>query len=141
MTVTSADFAQFYKQQKEAIYKEKKSEQYGLTKTERLKLRRLLGYSGDENSPKKSVEFAGAFTRQALKLNGEDDDNNNINNSDNGEKNDGGNGEKNGEKNVGNRGKNEGKNEGNNGEKNEDKGPSDGRKMGDVPRLFTEVKK
>ena len=112
MTVTSADFTRFYKQQREAIDKEKKTEHYGLTKTERLKLRRLLGYSSSETSlNKKSVEIAGAFTRQALKLNSEDDedDENNNNNINDGEKND---------------------------EKNENSGEQ---RMGDVPRLFTKV--
>ena len=65
MPTTSADLAHFYNLQKETIAKAQNSESYGLTKVERVKLRRVLGYEG-ENA--KSMKVAGAFTRRALNL-------------------------------------------------------------------------
>ena len=99
MSVTSADFAKFYKLQSETIIKEQNSEIYGLTKNERSKLRRLFGYAGGEE---KSIKSAGAFTRQALQL------------------------------------ENNFKEAPNEAQKKEEDG---GLRMGDVPRIFTEVKK
>ena len=101
MSVTSADFAKFYKLQSETIIKEQNSEIYGLTKNERSKLRRLFGYAGGEEKSK-SIKSAGAFTRQALQL------------------------------------ENNFKEAPNEAQKKEEDG---GLRMGDVPRIFTEVKK
>ena len=99
MSVTSADFAKFYKLQSETIIKEQNSEIYGLTKNERSKLRRLFGYAGGEEKSK-SIKSAGAFTRQALQL------------------------------------ENNFKEAPNEAQKKEEDG---GLRMGDVPRIFTEV--
>ena len=62
--ITTSDLSEYYRVQKNAIEEEKKSEFYGITETERTKLRHLLGYDGD----KKSTMSAGAYTRQVLKL-------------------------------------------------------------------------
>lgn len=118
MPITSADLAHFYNLQRETIAKAQNSESYGLTKAERLKLRRVLGYEGDNA---KSMKVAGAFTRRALNL--QENENEQSNN----------------EKNENNRQNNNANNDDHHhpAARNQHGGAS--RSMGDVPRIFSEV--
>ena len=113
MPITSADLAHFYNLQRETIAKAQNSESYGLTKAERLKLRRVLGYEGDNA---KSMKVAGAFTRRALNL--QENENEQSNN----------------EKNENNR-----QNNANNDDHPARNQHGASRSMGDVPRIFSEV--
>ena len=60
----TTDLAEFYRLQNIAIQKEKSSESHGITKTEKAKLRGVLGYVDQ----KKPITSAGAYTREALGL-------------------------------------------------------------------------
>ena len=50
--------------QEKALREEIKTERYGITKSERAKLKKLLGYRGGE----KKYEESGWYTREALRL-------------------------------------------------------------------------